>query len=70
MGRGVTTHEHKDMTPTDLKAWREARGWSRAELARRLPVPLRTLEAWEWGVNRIPSYLYRALRDMEAECAG
>ena len=32
-----------------IKEAREARGWSRAELARRLGAPIRTLEDWESG---------------------
>jgi DNA-binding transcriptional regulator YiaG len=35
------------LTPTTLRAWREARGMSRAEAAVAFCVPLRTLEKLE-----------------------
>ena len=55
------------MTPDDLKQWRVRLGLSRAEAARRLPVPYRTWENWEAGTYEPPDYLYRALSDLELE---
>jgi transcriptional regulator with XRE-family HTH domain len=42
------------MTSDELKQWREARGISQAELARRLGVAVTTLWRWEHG-RRMPS---------------
>ncbi len=41
-----------------IKDKREAAGISRAVLSRTSSVPLRTLEAWEYGVN-IPRDVYQ-----------
>lgn len=35
------------MTSEQLKAWRTRRGWTQAEAAAALHVPLRTYEGWE-----------------------
>lgn len=42
------------MTADDLKARREALGLTQAELAERLGVNRRSLEAWEAGRYRVP----------------
>jgi len=54
----------------EIKAYRARLGLSRAELSRRLPVPYRTLEDWENGASGSTPYLWRALRDLEAEIKG
>jgi transcriptional regulator with XRE-family HTH domain len=38
----------------DVKALREAIGWSRPELSKRLGVSMRALERWENGQNPAP----------------
>ena len=40
-----------------IKEARESRGWSRAELARRLGAPIRTLEDWEAGRRNPPEWI-------------
>jgi len=57
------------MTPDDIKSFRATLGLSRAELARRLPIPYRTLEDWEAGKRTAPKYLRRALNDIARELA-
>lgn len=39
--------------PVLLKHWREARGLTKADAARKLDIPYRTLQDWELG-NRTP----------------
>lgn len=39
-----------------IKEARESRGLSRAELSRRLEIPVRTLENWDAGVNSPPAW--------------
>lgn len=56
-----------EMTPEEIKNFRARLGLSRADLARRLPVPYRTLEDWEAGRRTPPDYLPRALADVERE---
>ncbi len=58
------------MTPAELlRAWRTRHGLSRAEFARRLGAPLRTVENWESdkSIHRDPPlYLLRlALCELE-----
>jgi transcriptional regulator with XRE-family HTH domain len=55
------------MTGTDVKAWREARGLSQAQLSERLPVALKTLQGWEQGRGTPPPYIVRALNDLARE---
>ena len=54
------------MTGDEIRQWRRDHGWSRAELARQLPVAYRTLEDWEAGKADPPQYLWRALKQLEA----
>ena len=35
------------VTPQELRAWREARGWSQQRLADALDVPVNTVARWE-----------------------
>ena len=44
-----------------IKEAREARGWSRSELARRLEAPLRTLEDWEAGRRTPPEWIEKII---------
>jgi DNA-binding transcriptional regulator YiaG len=54
---------------SDTKEFRARHGLSQAELARLLPVNLRTLQDWESmrSKGKSPEYLFRALRDLERE---
>lgn len=42
-----------------IKMWRENSMLSRAEMSRRMDIPVRTIENWESGVNTPPSYVER-----------
>lgn len=56
------------MTADELVAWRKAHGLkSRQVLADLLPVPVGTLKGWETGRFAMPSFLPRALADLERE---
>ena len=44
-------------TPAEIRAYREARGLSRAQQALRWRTPLRTLEKWEQDRNPAPGLL-------------
>ena len=44
-----------------IKDAREARGWSRAELARKLGAPIRTLEDWDAGRRTPPEWIERII---------
>lgn len=57
------------MTGAEVKAWREARRLSQAQLARLLPMTLATLQGWERTVPRgaPPPFMRRALHDLENE---
>lgn len=55
------------VTPAEIRAVCADLNMPLAELARRLPVPLRTLEDWAAGRARPPAYLRRALADIERE---
>ena len=59
------------MEKLDIAAWRKARGLSQAQLAKLLPVSVRTLQGWERGVpgRQPPDFLVRALADIEREMA-
>lgn len=57
------------MTPTQIRAWRESVGLSQQAVARRLPCGARTWQHWEAGTREPPTFLYRALRDLERELA-
>lgn len=57
------------MTPEEVKAWREARGLTIEQVATRLPCGARTWAHWEAGTRTPPSFLRRALRDLDTELA-
>lgn len=65
----MATRKTKPMDGAGVKAWREARGLSQAELARLLPVNLRTLQDWEAtrGKGHPPPFIERALNDLDRE---
>jgi len=44
-----------------VREWREARGLNRAEAARRLEVPYRTLEDWEAGLHAPRGFALRLI---------
>jgi DNA-binding transcriptional regulator YiaG len=50
-----------------LRQWREARGWSMRELARRLGVAPSTVLRWERVEGEMPGLLVAALRGVECE---
>jgi len=56
-----------EFTRDDLKAWLAIYNLTLLELADLLPVSVRTLENWHAGRYKMPSYLRRALRDIENE---
>ena len=39
------------MTAERIKAWREARGWTQAELARRMNMTRNGINSWEQGLS-------------------
>jgi transcriptional regulator with XRE-family HTH domain len=45
------------MTPAQLTAWRQDRGWSGAEAARQLGCARNSMAAWEAGRAEIPRYI-------------
>lgn len=57
------------MRPEEIRAWRDERGWSQADLARALSVDGRTAQAtvsrWESGKRSPPSFLRLALKALE-----
>lgn len=55
------------MTPAELRAFRARLGLSQAGLAALLPTSKRNIENWEAGRRVSPTYLPRALRDVERE---
>lgn len=55
------------MTPTDLKEWREANGYSQNDLAEALSVHIMTVSRWERGVREIPPFLHLALKYLEMQ---
>ncbi len=54
---------------SELKAFRDKHGLSQAQLAKLLPVNLRTLQEWESAREKgqPPPYLWRALAHLENE---
>jgi len=46
-----------EMTPTELRTWRESRGLTQNELARHIGVTERQLSRYETGVSRVPHWL-------------
>lgn len=57
----------REMTGANVKTWRETRGMSQADLARLLPMPVRTLQAWERGRGAPPPFMLRALEHLAHE---
>lgn len=49
------------MTPESLKHWRTENKLSRLDLADKLHVSPKTIEAWEYGLNPIPNWLPLAM---------
>ena len=45
----------------DIKSIRDMLGISRAEFSRQYHIPIRTLEAWEWGKRIPPDYVLELL---------
>jgi transcriptional regulator with XRE-family HTH domain len=64
------------MTPAEFSAWLDARGWSKAEAARRLGVQPSRITEWLAGVDsagnprRVPAYVRKHLDTLDrlAEC--
>lgn len=52
------------MTPTELKAWRQAHDHTQTTLAVALGVAISTVARWEIGQREIPSYLDLALDEL------
>jgi transcriptional regulator with XRE-family HTH domain len=57
-------------TPDDVRRTRGRLGLSLRGLAKALDVSHMTVWNWEQGVAEPPSYLWRALRDLETESSG
>ena len=53
------------MDATEIRDWRETRGLSQRELARRLGVSIRVVQNWEYRINRAPAYLGYALAHLD-----
>ncbi len=53
------------MNPEQLKAWRNALGWSQWKLAKMLRVHRRTISAWEHGRQSSPPFLALALNELK-----
>lgn len=53
------------MTPQELQAWRNKKGFSQAGLADILGVTVQTVYRWERGTREIPSFLHLALGYLE-----
>lgn len=61
-------NELEQMTPQELKAWRSDHGkMSQAALATYLEVSIGMIRKYEQGERKIPSYFWRALRDLATE---
>ena len=59
----------EQMSPEELKAWRETYMLSQAKLATLLGVHPTTLERWEWGKARIPNMVPLALETLAGQRA-
>jgi DNA-binding transcriptional regulator YiaG len=53
MPKRATAKKPGETLPDLLKKWREAKGLTKADAARTLGIPYRTLQDWELG-NRTP----------------
>jgi transcriptional regulator with XRE-family HTH domain len=56
-------------TADELRRWREGRGISQSDLARRLGVDRVTVARWETGARQPPPFLRLALDALSAETA-
>lgn len=54
------------MHGTELREWREGRGWSQREAAERLGCSYSAISRWENG-NRRNAFLGAAVRELEAK---
>jgi len=59
-----------DVTPLELKTWREQNGYSQMQLAEVLGVTNVCVSRWENGAREIPSFLHLALECMETKKGG
>jgi DNA-binding transcriptional regulator YiaG len=50
------------MTPDELKKWRTDNGYTQGELSDILGIASLSVSRWEWGMSRIPPFLYLALK--------
>ena len=55
----------RQVTPADLRAWRDRQGLRQADLADLLGVHAMTVSRWERGPQKIPPYLGLALEALE-----
>lgn len=53
-----------------LRAIRQQRGWSQAQLGKQLQVSQRTIMRWESGEHDPPLYLMAALRELMLMASG
>lgn len=60
-------NELEQMTPKELKDWRETHDLTQAGLADRLEISLGTIRKYEQGERKIPAFMWRALRDLAGE---
>ncbi len=64
----MTNHPNRNKVrdwPKLLKEFRRDHGLSQSDLADRLQISKRNVENWEEGTNVPPSYLKKALNDIE-----
>lgn len=54
------------MTPSDIRAWRSAMGYTQQQAAKELGVSLRTVKAWEAGFAAPPAFLALACAALAA----
>ena len=52
-----------------MRDWRQARGLSQERLAKLLGVNRLTIIRWEKSQRKIPTFMERALRDIDRELA-
>lgn len=58
--------ELEQMTPDELKAWRQRHQLSQPQAAAWLEIAVGTLRNYEQGIRKIPPFAWRALRDISA----
>ena len=54
------------MTADEIRAWREAKGWSQADLARALSIAPATVSRWEACERTPPPFLRLALDALDS----